>query len=92
MAAKIQNPLARPDFPWVDQAGKPVSSMAQYFAQLDRAIRSFFGDSNVTTAAQIPVPMIGPLFNAANDAAAAAGGVPINGLYRNGSVVQIRVV
>lgn len=28
----------------------------------------------------------------ANDAAAAAGGVPISGLYRNGSVVQIRIV
>jgi hypothetical protein len=32
-----------------------------------------------------------PLKNFANDAAAAAGGVPINGFYRNGSVVQIRV-
>lgn len=28
----------------------------------------------------------------ANDAAAAGGGVPIGGLYRNGSVVQIRIV
>lgn len=28
----------------------------------------------------------------ANDAAAAAGGVKVNGLYRNGSVIQIRVV
>jgi hypothetical protein len=32
------------------------------------------------------------LLNFANDAAAAAGGVPITGLYRNGSVVMIRVV
>ena len=32
-----------------------------------------------------------PLKNFANDAAASAGGVPINGFYRNGSVVQIRV-
>lgn len=31
------------------------------------------------------------LGNFVNDAAAAAGGVPVNGLYRNGSVVQIRV-
>lgn len=30
--------------------------------------------------------------NYANDAAAAAGGIPIGGLYRNGSVIQIRVV
>lgn len=28
----------------------------------------------------------------ANDAAAAAGGVPVGGYYRNGSVVQIRIV
>lgn len=32
-----------------------------------------------------------PLKNFANDAAAATGGVPLNGFYRNGSVVQIRV-
>ena len=32
------------------------------------------------------------LDNYADDAAAAAGGIPVNGLYRNGSVVQIRVV
>lgn len=31
------------------------------------------------------------LSNYTNDAAAALGGIPINGLYRNGSVVQIRV-
>lgn len=30
--------------------------------------------------------------NYANDAAAAAGGVPVNGVYRNGSVLQVRVV
>lgn len=27
----------------------------------------------------------------ANDAAAAAGGVPVGGVYRNGSVLQVRV-
>jgi hypothetical protein len=32
------------------------------------------------------------LSNFANDAAAAGGGVPVGGLYRNGSVVQVRVV
>jgi hypothetical protein len=31
------------------------------------------------------------LGNYANDGAAAAGGIPVNGLYRNGSVVMIRV-
>lgn len=29
--------------------------------------------------------------NYANDSAAATGGVPVGGLYRNGSVVQVRV-
>lgn len=30
--------------------------------------------------------------NAANDGAAAAAGVPVGGLYRNGNAVQIRLV
>jgi len=30
--------------------------------------------------------------NFANDAAAAAGGVPVTGVYRNGSVLMVRVV
>lgn len=33
----------------------------------------------------------GVLPNYANDSAAATGGVPIGGLYRNGSAVQVRV-
>jgi hypothetical protein len=32
------------------------------------------------------------LVNAANDAAAATAGVPLFGMYRNGSVMMIRVV
>ena len=32
-----------------------------------------------------------PLVNAANDSAAATAGVPVNGFYRNGSVVMVRV-
>lgn len=32
------------------------------------------------------------LGNYANDASAASGGVPVGGLYRNGSVLMIRVV
>ena len=35
--------------------------------------------------------LIGGLGNYADDAAAAAGGVPINGLYKNGNNIQIRV-
>ena len=36
-------------------------------------------------------PSVDSLGNYANDTAAAAGGVPIGGLYRNGSAVMIRV-
>ncbi len=38
------------------------------------------------------ITVTGFLQNFANDGAAAAGGVPVGALYRNGSVVQIRVV
>lgn len=42
----------------------------------------------VNTSFAIAVASVG---NYANDAAAAAGGVPVNGVYRNGSTLQIRV-
>lgn len=42
-----------------------------------------------TLISSLSVPTLG---NFANDAAAAAGGVPVSGLYRNGSVLMVRVV
>ncbi len=42
-------------------------------------------------AAIVGVPTGGTLINAANDSAAATAGVAVGGLYRNGSVVQVRV-
>lgn len=45
-----------------------------------------------TEAAGIILTSLQASTSYANDAAAAAGGVPIAGLYRNGSVVQIRIV
>lgn len=36
-------------------------------------------------------PSLGTLVNAANDAAAAAGGVPVGALYRNASALMIRI-
>lgn len=42
----------------------------------------------VLVAEHIGAQLLG---NFANDAAAAAGGVPIEGLYRNGSVLMVRV-
>lgn len=42
--------------------------------------------ANKTLAA----PRLTGLVNAANDAAASAGGVPVDGIYRNGSVLMVR--
>tara|TARA_Y100000401_G_scaffold47262_1_gene36392 strand:+ start:3242 stop:3901 length:660 start_codon:yes stop_codon:yes gene_type:complete len=49
------------------------------------------GDINLNRTGNGGV-LIGGLGNYADDAAAAAGGVPINGLYRNGNVIQIRII
>ena len=38
-----------------------------------------------------PVVTVGSLSSYADDTAAAAGGVPVGGLYRNGSAVMVRV-
>lgn len=40
----------------------------------------------------LDAPKLTGLGNYANDAAAAAGGVPVTGMYRNGSVLMIRIV
>lgn len=51
-------------------------------------IMTFTGGSMLFTVPDVRLNSIG---NYANDAAASAGGVAIGGLYRNASVVQIRV-
>jgi hypothetical protein len=76
---------------WSDvKSGRPMLAFLQYLSSLDAAVRAFFGTASASNTAG--APMIGPLVNAANDGAAAAAGVPVNGLYRNGSAVQVRVV
>ena len=50
-----------------------------YFTQLTTLLSTF-------PSAATPLP------NFANDALAKAGGVPLNGYYRNGSIVMQRVV
>lgn len=62
-------------------------------------ISGVFDASQVTSgtfaAARIPALSLldaSGLGNFANDAAAAAGGVAVGRLYRNGSIVQVRVV
>lgn len=56
--------------------GLPTIILLNYMLALDAVIRG-----NV----------FGPLTNATNDTNAAAAGVPINGFYRNGNAVQIRL-
>lgn len=49
------------------------------------------GDLIQQISKSAPPANIAGLANAANDAAAAAAGVPITGMYRNGSVLMVRV-
>ena len=82
MAAPPDTPLPQPTFDWVTQSNRPTQPFAQYMAKLDACVRALAGGLFGS-----PVQLV----NAANDAAAAAAGVAIGQVYRNGSVVQIRV-
>lgn len=57
----------------------PTVEWALYLAVLDRIVRLL--NSN----------QFGPFTAAANDAAAAAAGVPINGVYQNSGVLTVRL-
>lgn len=65
----------------------PYIAASKYNTALGTASSLTFITNNTN---QIIVPAVG-ILNAANDAAAAALSVPVNGLYRNGSVLMIRV-
>lgn len=81
MTALTIKPLPDPGLPWINPAtGRPSEPFAEYLQGVARL--AVLLNSNV----------VGPLTNAANDAAAAAAGVPIGGLYRITSAVQIRLV
>jgi len=60
---------------WVNPDGTPSLAFLQYMKFVDAVVNG----------------TVGPLVNATSDANAAAAGVPINGLYRNGNAVQIRL-
>jgi hypothetical protein len=73
----LQQPLLPPSVPWFNpKTGAPTLEFARWATTIDAVMR----------AAQF-----GALVSAANDAAAKAAGVPVNGLYHNGSNVLIRV-
>ncbi len=69
-----------PSFPIVDSTGRPSQSFRDYMAKLDALVAALAGGN------------LGNLVVAANDAAAAGGGVGIGQIYRNGSVIMVRVV
>jgi hypothetical protein len=80
--ANAQGPLPPVNTQWIDRDGSPSLSFRQYMLTVNALLTALAGNLLGT-----PVQ----LTNAANDAAAQAAGVAIGQLYRNGSVVQIRV-
>lgn len=69
-----------PGFTLVDKDGRATPLFRDFMAQVDQLLTAMRAGNAPT------------LTDAANDAAAAAAGVAIGQLYRNGSVVQVRVV
>jgi hypothetical protein len=47
---------------------------------------------SLTVSGSTVLPLVSQSLNFVDDTAAAAGGVPLGGLYRNGSFIQIRLV
>jgi len=66
----------------------PVASLTCFIVALGQSIN--VGTPGPATVTPSTLNLAG-LGNYANDAAAASSGVAINGIYRNGSVLQIRV-
>lgn len=69
-----------PGFALVDKDGRATPLFRDYLSMLDRLVSAM-------QSGNAPA-----LVNAANDAAAAEAGVAVGQFYRNGSVVQMRVV
>ena len=72
---------ANPQNPGTSVTALRIPDMTNPPVHFDHGIVS--SGSIIITPSDVP--------NYATDAAAAAGGVPVGGLYRNGSVIQIRV-
>lgn len=66
--------------PLVDSDRTPANYWQDYLIAVDRLLRGLGAGT------------IGPLVNAASDAAAQAAGVKIGGLYQSGGTVKIRLV
>jgi hypothetical protein len=83
------------------KAAAIVSSSQQvqnYFAfALTSSNNSFFGESTFTnkvthTNGYVVLSQVSASLNFVDDTAAASGGVPLGGLYRNGNFIVIRIV
>lgn len=82
MAFSVISPLKpKPDrgVPFVGPDGKPTEAFNTFLQTAEKLLKLLNGAGGMVLA------------NAANDAAAATAGVPVGALYRNGSVVMIRV-
>ena len=60
-----------------------VTALQQMTVQIGNLIKQI--------ASSVPFMSGAGLVNAANDAAAATAGVPLHGMYRNGSALMVRV-
>jgi hypothetical protein len=64
---------------------RPNQNFRDYLSKLDALVAAIVA---AMVAGQLPLPAFQ---NAANDAAAAAAGVQVGQMYRNGSVLMVRV-
>ncbi|MDI1265593.1 MAG: hypothetical protein PS018_20290 [bacterium] len=70
-----------PQFGITERGDKPSQMHRDFLSKLDALVAAL-------AAGGVPNNLV----NAANDAAAAAGGVAVGNMYRNGSVLMVRVV
>lgn len=70
----------------------PIADVADGQARPNQNFRDYMTKLDALIAALAAGGAPSNLVNAANDAAAAAAGVPVGNFYRNGSVLQVRVV
>jgi len=78
----------------LNEIADAIADDANVAANLTTLINARATTANATLTGTTQVALLkmsGGLVNAANDSAAASGGVAVNQLYRNGSVVMIRV-
>ena len=71
-------------------SGRTTSDQFRWYGGTTLAA-TLTGTGNFTPVGNVTLPALQASTTYANDAAAATGGVAVGGLYRNGSVIQIRV-